>query len=104
VADARSTLAGAVDDAVGAGAEGAAGDVGASVVEGVVDTVVDEGVEAVAAGAGVEDVVDAVVDTDAAAPPPPPPPQADRVPAMPRIALNRSVRLKFRFTVVSRKR
>ena len=70
-----------------------------SVVEGTVDMIVDDGVDAVV-GDGVEDVVEAAVDTDAVAPPPPP--QADIVPTMLRLAVNRSVRLKLRFTVIPR--
>ena len=68
-----------------------------SVVEGTVDMIVDDGVDAVV-GDGVEDVVEAAVDTDAVAPPPPP--QADIVPTMLRLAVNRRVRLKLRFTGV----
>jgi hypothetical protein len=92
---AGSALAGGVGDV-------SEGGVAVGVVAGGVEAVVvDDGVEAVV-GDGVEDVVEAVVDTDA--PDPPPPPQADIVPAMLRLAVNRSVRLKFRFTVISGER
>jgi len=63
--------------------------------------IVDDGVDAVAGGC-VEDVVEAAVDTGAVVPPPPP--QADIVPTMLRLAVNRRVRLKFRFTVIPRQR
>ena len=102
--DSAYALAGGVDDVV-EGVEGVVDTVvdndGVSVVEGGVDTVVNGDVDAVV-GSGVEDVVEAVVDTGAAGPPPPP--QADNVPAMLRIAVSRRVRLKFRFTVISRQR
>lgn len=91
---AGSALAGGVDDVSEGGVEGGIGNDDESVFD-------DAGVDTVV-GDGVEDVVEAVVDTDAADPPPPP--QADIVPTMLRLAVNRRVRLKFRFTVISRQR
>jgi hypothetical protein len=94
--DAGSTLAGVVDGVVGVVGDGS----GESVVEGVVATGVGDDVDVV--GDGVDEAAEAVVDTDGADPPPPP--QADIVPTMLRMEVNRRVRLKLRFTVISRQR